>query len=965
VNTAHKTGSGELDGGVTPDRLQLLERDAELAAVQTLIGSAAGRGRLLAIEGPPGIGKSALILEARIRGHLAGMQVLGARGSPLEAAFSFGIVRQLFEPFLADLSDRDRAELLSGAAELANPLFEPAQLVAQPTEDVSLAMLHGLYWLTANAAARRPLLLVIDDLQWCDPPSLRLLAYLLPRLDGLDLSIVVGLRSAEPGQDPALLAQIASDPVTTVIRPAPLSEAAAAKLVGETLSPEADEAFCQAFHDLTGGNPLLVHELLDAIRAEEVAPVVDNVSQLQELAARAGWRAVSVRLSRLPPEATRLAQAVAILGEDVDPHHAAVLAELSDERAMDTVGDLIRVDILRQELPLGFVHPLIREAVYETLTPIERSSGHARASRLLAEAEAEPERVAAQLLHAPPGLVPKTPGLEVVAVMRDAARRARGRGASESAVAYLRRAVAEPAPEGERAEALLELGHAETLVSGDTAVEHLRESYESIEDPRLRAKTAYLLGFQLFFLHRVDESVGVFTRAIRELGRADAELERLLEAGLLSNATFEPALYREAVNRLRRIGDWPSADSAGEKMLLALLAFNDARADAPASVAVQLARHALAAGTLLAKDNCGVPFVCAGMVLALADSEDVLPLYESALGEAHRRGSIFAFAGAKVFRAQAYVLRGALADAEVDAREARDACEAWGIVRSRLGDCAAFLADALMEQGRLDEAEVALARSGWSEETSMSAHLHFLLDSRARLRLLRGDLPGGIEAMREARHRFEAVGGRNPAFMPSRGEAALALADLGEEDEARRLAAEDLEHARTWGAPRALGAALRVAGLIQGGDEGIALLQEAVEVLADSPAKLEHAKARADLGAALRRGNHRAAAREHLRRAVELATICGAAPLAARAETELLATGARPRRIALSGVESLTPSERRVAELAAEGPTNREIAQALFVTSKTVEVHLSSVYRKLGISSRSQLSAALAEPVGA
>jgi DNA-binding CsgD family transcriptional regulator len=270
-----------------------------------------------------------------------------------------------------------------------------------------------------------------------------------------------------------------------------------------------------------------------------------------------------------------------------------------------------------------------------------------------------------------------------------------------------------------------------------------------------------------------------------------------------------------------------------------------------------------------------------------------------------------------------------------------------------------------MEQGRLDEAEVALARSGWSEETSMSAHLHFLLDSRARLRLLRGDLPGGIEAMREARHRFEAVGGRNPAFMPSRGEAALALAELGEEDEARRLSAEDLEHARTWGAPRALGAALRVAGLIQGGDQGVALLQEAVEVLTDSPAKLEHAKARADLGAALRRGNHRAAAREHLRRAVELATICGAAPLAARAETELLATGARPRRIALSGVESLTPSERRVAELAAEGPTNREIAQALFVTSKTVEVHLSSAYRKLGINSRSQLSAALAESVGA
>jgi DNA-binding CsgD family transcriptional regulator len=175
------------------------------------------------------------------------------------------------------------------------------------------------------------------------------------------------------------------------------------------------------------------------------------------------------------------------------------------------------------------------------------------------------------------------------------------------------------------------------------------------------------------------------------------------------------------------------------------------------------------------------------------------------------------------------------------------------------------------------------------------------------------------------------------------------------------LAEEDLELARTWGAPRALGAALRVAGLMEGAGRGVALLEEAVEVLRASPARLEHAKARTELGAALRRLNRRSAAREQLRRAVELATICGAAPLAARAETELLATGARPRRIALSGVASLTPSERRVAEMAAQGPTNREIAQALFVTQRTVEVHLTSIYRKLAISSRSQLAGALRE----
>jgi DNA-binding CsgD family transcriptional regulator len=201
--------------------------------------------------------------------------------------------------------------------------------------------------------------------------------------------------------------------------------------------------------------------------------------------------------------------------------------------------------------------------------------------------------------------------------------------------------------------------------------------------------------------------------------------------------------------------------------------------------------------------------------------------------------------------------------------------------------------------------------------------------------------------------------------MAWRSQAALALLQLGRSEEAAPLAEQELALARAWGAPRALGAALRAAGLVAGGKQGLALLQEAVEVLADSPAKLEQAKARTELGAALRRANHRARARDQLRRAVELATICGASPLAARAESELLATGARPRRIALSGLESLTPSERRVAEMAAEGPTNREIAQALFVTPKTVEVHLSSVYRKLGIGSRSQLAGALSEPAHA
>jgi DNA-binding CsgD family transcriptional regulator len=346
----------------------------------------------------------------------------------------------------------------------------------------------------------------------------------------------------------------------------------------------------------------------------------------------------------------------------------------------------------------------------------------------------------------------------------------------------------------------------------------------------------------------------------------------------------------------------------------------------------------------------------------MADLNEVLAIYEDALTEAHRRGSTFAFAAVKVFRAQTLVWRGDLGEAEAEAREALAAGESWGTSARFAGHAAAFLADALMEQGKLDDAAAALARAGVGEPLPDSARQLYLRDSSARLRILRGDPAGGLAELLDAGRHFESVGSRNPAFIAWRSPAALALLQLGQQDEARRLVAEELELARTWGAPRALGAALRAAGLVEGGERGLTLLKEAVQVVRESPAKLEHAKARTELGAALRRANRRSDAREQLRHAVELATICSATTLGARAESELLATGARPRRIALSGVESLTPSERRVAEMAAAGPTNREIAQALFVTQRTVEIHLTSIYRKLAISSRSQLAAALAEP---
>jgi DNA-binding CsgD family transcriptional regulator len=194
--------------------------------------------------------------------------------------------------------------------------------------------------------------------------------------------------------------------------------------------------------------------------------------------------------------------------------------------------------------------------------------------------------------------------------------------------------------------------------------------------------------------------------------------------------------------------------------------------------------------------------------------------------------------------------------------------------------------------------------------------------------------------------------------MPWRSDAALSLIVLGDCREASRLCAEEIGLARQWDAARGLGIALRVAGAAEGGD--IALLTEAVSVLRPSPARLELARAVIDLGAAHRRAGSRAQARDFLREGLDLAHALGGLALADRARRELVVAGGRPRRDATRGRDALTPSELRVAQLAAAGQTNRQIAQALFVTQRTVENHLTSTYGKLGISSRPELPAALA-----
>lgn len=927
----------------------LLERENELAALGAAIRRVeSGEACVVVLEGPAGIGKTRLLAETRRGAAAAGLRPLTARGGALEQTFPFGIVRQLFEPVLTDHDAQDRA--FAGAAATAREVFD---IVAEPdgdsVQDPSFASLHGLYWLTVNLGAEGPLALVVDDLHWCDAASLRFLAYLARRLEGLPVLLAYSLRPAERTVDAAVLGELSGDSSSVSVRPRPLSPVATAAVVAAGLNGDdagVDPDFTAACHAATGGNPLLLHELVRALAADGARPDAGGLAMVAEVGPRSAARSVLIRLARLPEPAVRMAYAAAVLDDGADLSLVGQLAGIDPDGRGPAAEALVRAEILRDEPRVGFTHPLVRDAVHSDIAPVRRAQAHARAARLLADRHAPAEQVGVHLLAAPP----RGDGW-VVETTVQAARTAARRGASDGAVAYLQRALAEPPSRAARTGVLLELGRAELLTSGPDAVAHLREAYDALVDPVERATVAQLLGRGLMFTGEPDAAAELARRAWAELppGHDDnraglAALESWTVIFGAAGATTLPGL--EADHRLR------VPDGVGFKLLAAITAQEWAYGGGPAAACAELCRQALAGGGLVAM-GVELGAVTALQTLGLAEDPAALDGLDDARTYAHHRGSLVANAAVSLFRGAVLVRFGDLADAE------RSICSfdeyaAWGL-SDTAGSVhgAAFLSDVLRERGDLPGARRALERTRDPGDGSEAAR--YWSHSRLELLVAEGRYVEARAAADDVAHRFASI--RHPIDTPWRSAKAVALAALDQPEQCLDLLADELALARAWGAPGPVGRALRILGTVRRDPDQI---REAVETTAGSSARLEHAKALAALGGALRRAGRVREAREPLRRAVEMAEACAAHGLVEQARSELYAAGGRPRNTASTGPASLTASERRVVELAATGATNRDIAQTLFVTPKTVELHLSNAYRKLGISSRRRLPDALA-----
>ncbi|MCQ6555005.1 AAA family ATPase [Streptomyces sp. C10-9-1] len=946
----------------------LYERDSEVSALASLITLAqTGQGRFAAVEGPAGIGKSSLLTQVRNIAVPSGFSIATARGTELEQEFSFGIVRQLFEPLLAVGGPEEHKHLLSGAAGQAAPVFGPVPGDAS-TADRDFAVRHGLYWLACNLCEERPVVFVVDDAHWADIASLRFLLYLQPRLSPLKLCVVLALRPDQPAAQRDLLDRIISDPVCQVLRPKALSADAACSLVRREFAraapgEEVEDAFLAACHRATGGNPLLLKETTATLLAESVEPRAVNAGQVTSLGPRAVARWVSFWIHRLPARHLALARAVAVLGEDTPLEQAAALADVPLTTAMQAMADLQRIELLRPSsgqgpsASTGYAHPVVQAAVYHAMTPERAWAAHRRAADLLSQAGAEAEKAAAHLLRLPPAGDP-----QLLKILMRAARDAHSRGSPHAAATYLRRGLGEASAPRERLEVLHQLGRTLRLTDTDASVRYLQEALPLASNVHHRAAVASLLGNGLLLSQRIPEALEVWRQALAQLPPGEPDLTARLKADILCIPLFEPAAPDLRQDLLREVGRQRllrPGSTLGGKFLDCVIAVHDAVVGDPR--AVPRALRAVQDGELLHRAIGATPLALAWWVLICADRPEALTSLDHAVTQAYREGSTSSLTTALTYRALAWLRRGSLTEAEADARDAIQATETAGISLHRL-ILGPLLADILMEQGHLDEAEQALDWALKGDALPLTGLIYHLLLRRAQLLRLQAKPSDALDAALAAGDAFLAAGGQNPAILPWHSEAALCLHLLDRDEEAQPLALEEVRLAHDWGAPLARGRALRVAGLVHRDEQGTALLQQAAHRLRSGPARLEYAKTAAELGAALRRAGQRKNARRLLTEACDIARRCGAQPLVQQINAELRAGGARPRSPLAAGIDALTPSERRVAELAAAGRSNREIAQALFVTPKTVEAHLASSYRKLDISSRRQLGEKLPAP---
>ncbi|MEU4768172.1 LuxR C-terminal-related transcriptional regulator [Actinosynnema sp. NPDC023794] len=879
-------------------------RDRELRAARSALrGALAGRTTTLLVTGEIGIGKSVLLRAIADDARDLGFTVATATGARLESDLRGGVITRL----------------------------------AQGLHDGPAEPLDWFHRVVLTALGRGPLLLAVDDVDLSDSWSLRCLAFVLRRVSDRPLAVVL---AATTGQSP--VGEVTLPDLVAAhhehVELTGLDVPAVAALVGD-----APAAACR---EVTRGNPKLLRALAGQLRPGSTSADVHALGSAEIGAA------LRVRLGRYEG-ASEVVRAAAVLGEDATADRLAAMADVEPRRALRLIDGLVRLCVFRDDHVLGFAHTYLRNAVLADLPVATRTADHARAAVLLRDAGAPDERIAEHLRGA--RAVPLPWGVEI---LRRAAREATYDDRLDAAQDYLERALEERLCSDERLAVQLELVHITFLVDPAAGMDRLRDALAHADDARSAAGQAVTMLLRLCSGPEARLAVSIGLQLVSRLTSQEHDeswelrvLAYLASAGNNVGLALRASMFTDELEsevprspRLRQVHS-------------ALLSLGHALRGESAEDAVRHAAEALEGDRV---DVFVQPFVFTVSTCFMADAPDLSERFRRMIGseaEPHdyhlRKGTVVSMAHGMDFLA-----RGDLVRAKTFLKWQLRLFDELGAVAvcPMAILCAARLAEVLVDLGRFDEARDLLTRHGFADELPELFQHNVTLFARGRLKLATDDPAGALADLLECGRRLTASKIDSPAVLPWRSSAVRAHLALGRREAAARLAAEDLARAKRWGTPRAMGAALVSVGLTTDDEAATRALLKAVDYLTGSVARLLHAEALLELGARLRRRGQAERAIPNLRLAVELSARCESKPLIRRAAAELRACEPAT---AHGTAHGLTKQETRVAGMAAQGLTNRQIAEALFLTRRTVELHLSGAYRKLGIAGRADLAGAL------
>ncbi|MEU4894806.1 AAA family ATPase [Streptomyces sp. NPDC044780] len=925
----------------------LVERDQEMARLSRLLFEDARPGsRLAVISGAMTSGKTALLHAVADTASARGVRVLPAVASTSEQNFPYAVLDQLYQSMPAHLR---HARPRPGLDVPPNP-YGPDQ--------ADLPLLQGFHRTLDELTADAPLLIAIDDVQFADLPSLRCLAYGIRRCRSEALSVVVS-RGSLTGPTAPALDEVLHEPKVCHVRLAPLTVAGVTTLLTEELGAEEAERHAAAFHDMTGGNLLLLRGLLDD-RFSRLARGPVHTAPGSPVAGELFRQAALSCVYRGGPAHRRVAHAIALLGDAVSVPLLSKLIEVEERQVRRSVATLTEVGILHDA---QFRSDAVRTVLLEDLEMDELGPLHHRAARLLYEEGADPIDVARHLLsHEAAEPVEEW----IPQALRDAAEQAIAADRRELAMNCLQ--MADRCSTDER----------EALVLQATMVQAMWPFNPLSQMRRLQSLAGPAGSGQLPTRHTLAVIIGLL--GFGRMGEAAAALEQVsraaagspspeLDTGLrtigLTLATTYPdhPELRPFLHRGEPVGRWdddaPSPGRTPESpQLTALGALWTVLSRGVDEDTVRAAERVLE--TVRLSDRTMLTVHAALQTLVYADRHATATTWcDRLIEETSKRGAKALLAYFCVLRAQIALRVGRLQDTVRFAERALAELPArgWGVT---VGMPLGMLVNAHTAMGNHDAAAELLARPVPEEMYRNRYGLHYLY-ARARHQLATGRHHAALTDFRACGEKMAAWDLDSPATLAWRLGAAETWLALGGQERAARLAEEQLELAGESSSPTR-GAALRILAATRPLNERTALLQQAVGVLQASGGWYEMARALADLAETHKQLGDLDTSRLMTRRALRLADSCGAEELSRSLQRT-------PARSALSeaartgedtaAFSELSDAESRVAALAASGYTNREIAAKLYITISTVEQHLTRVYRKINISQRRELPASL------